>query len=135
MTPSTGFAHISADGDDEAQEAAKELAKQLIDPVLIYSIFKKLNITTEWMVSVLKQIALNSEASDSGRIAAIRELRGIMRDAGLSSRELNKHFKLEEAVADTLRKKMIDARPGSSEPAHIREARKMLDMPFRMNGD
>ena len=119
-----------AEGDESAQKAAADLAKQLIHPFVVWQTLESLSINTELMLTILKSIMTNPEASDTGRISAIREIRGIMRDASLSARELNKHFKLEDAVADTLRKKVIDN--DTQEPAHVRQAKRVLDSPFRM---
>ncbi len=47
----------------EAQRAAEDLARMVADPVIIWGVLKKLNITTELMLSVLKSIA-----TDPGRV-------------------------------------------------------------------
>ena len=110
------------EGDPESEDASREIAKELIDPIHLREVLIKLELTTELMLSNMKQIMTNTEASDSGRISAMREIRKIMADCGMSNRDLNTKFNMSTFMSDILRKrvsaKKIESN-GESKPAQL----------------
>lgn len=106
MNPLTdaNLAQWLSEGDPKAEEASRDIAEALVDPIQINESRLKMGITVEWQLGILKEWILDPEEKHpmSSRLAAFKEMRGILRQIAASNPDLRRKFDLEW-IADSLR--------------------------------
>lgn len=108
-TPMTdaNVAQWLGEGDHEAESAARACAEALIDPIQTNEARLKLGIDIEWQLSVIKEWVLDKESPMSSRIKAMRLMREVLRDCGMSSNDLRTKFGLQQWIADAMRHRSV----------------------------